>query len=141
MNTTDHVFEETKIAGQSRCVAETLTMNLLPAVLFLALANRMAMAEVERRLWRWLSFGAVLLMALYALSPSSTAIDRIGLYFIPLQLAVFSHLPGALRRAVSPTFMAFSSVLYFGTVLFVWLAYAVHASGWLPYQSVIWSDH
>jgi len=25
MNTTDHVFEETKIAGQSRCVAETLT--------------------------------------------------------------------------------------------------------------------
>ena len=25
MNITDHVFEETKIAGQSRCVAETLT--------------------------------------------------------------------------------------------------------------------
>jgi len=25
MNTTDHVFEETHIAGQSRCVAETLT--------------------------------------------------------------------------------------------------------------------
>lgn len=31
MNTTDHVFEETKIAGQSRCVAETLTIQgLLP---------------------------------------------------------------------------------------------------------------
>ena len=27
MNTTDHVFEETKIAGQSRCVAETLTSH------------------------------------------------------------------------------------------------------------------
>ena len=27
MNTTDHVFEETHIAGQSRCVAETLTAN------------------------------------------------------------------------------------------------------------------
>ena len=27
MNTTDHVFEETKIAGQSRCVADTLTPN------------------------------------------------------------------------------------------------------------------
>ena len=27
MNTTDHVFEETKIAEQSRCVAETLTTN------------------------------------------------------------------------------------------------------------------
>jgi len=25
MNITDHVFEETHIAGQSRCVAETLT--------------------------------------------------------------------------------------------------------------------
>jgi hypothetical protein len=25
MNITDHVFEETKIAGQSRCVADTLT--------------------------------------------------------------------------------------------------------------------
>ena len=29
MNTTDHVFEETHIAGQSRCVAETLTDDLL----------------------------------------------------------------------------------------------------------------
>ena len=29
MNTTDHVFEETHIAGQSRCVAETLTFILL----------------------------------------------------------------------------------------------------------------
>ena len=27
MNTTDHVFEETHIAGQSRCVAETLTIE------------------------------------------------------------------------------------------------------------------
>ena len=124
-------------AYQSEGALIRLSMNLLPAVLFLALANRMAMAEVERRLWRWLSFGAVLLMALYALSPSSTAIDRIGLYLIPLQLAVFSHLPGALRRAVSPTFMAFSSVLYFGSVLFVWLVFAVHAGGWQPYRSII----
>ena len=124
-------------AYQSEGAFIRLSMNLLPAVLFLALANRMAMAEVERRLWRWLSFGAVLLMALYALSPSSTAIDRIGLYLIPLQLAVFSHLPGALRRAVSPTFMAFSSVLYFGSVLFVWLVFAVHAGGWQPYRSII----
>jgi len=28
MNITDHVFEESKIAGQSRCVADTLTQGL-----------------------------------------------------------------------------------------------------------------
>ncbi|NDD15361.1 MAG: EpsG family protein, partial [Betaproteobacteria bacterium] len=78
-------------AYQSEGAFIRLSMNLLPAMLFLALANRMAMADEERRLWRWLSVGAVLLMAFYVLSPSSTAVDRIGLYLIPLQLAVFAH--------------------------------------------------
>jgi len=32
MNITDHVFEETKIAGQSRCVADTHTDRALHGV-------------------------------------------------------------------------------------------------------------
>jgi len=127
-----------EVAYQSEGALVRLSMNLLPALLFLMTKKRMAMAKEELRLFRWLSLGAVVLTVMYLISPSSTAVDRIGLYLIPLQLAVFSHLPNVLKRKVSPTFVAFSSVLYFGLVLFVWLAFAVHSGGWLPYQTLIW---
>jgi hypothetical protein len=128
-------------AQQSEGALIRLAMNLVPAMLFLMNEKRIEVNEEGRRLWRCLSAAAVLLMVVYLFSPSSTAIDRIGLYLIPLQLAVFSYLPGALRRAFSPTCMVFISVFYFGSVLFVWMVFAVHASAWIPYQSVIWSDH
>eukprot|EP01037_Dinobryon_pediforme_P016825 gene16825-17006_t len=50
--------------------------------------------HVEMRLWLSFSMMAFLLVLAFILSPSSTAVDRVGLYILPLQLVVFSQLPG-----------------------------------------------
>ena len=85
---------------QSEGALVRLLMNTLPAVLFLMWRQRFQFAESEERLWTWISIISLAMLGLYAASPASTAIDRVALYMLPLQLAVFSRLPDALGAKV-----------------------------------------
>ena len=69
-------------------------------------------------------------LALFLL-PSTTVVDRLSLYLIPLQLAVLPRLAYLFKGR----FLGRSLVIiYSALVLFVWLNFAVHAQYWLPYQ-------
>lgn len=72
-------------------------------------------------------------------SPSSTAVDRIALYWIPLQLFVLSRLPNALGRYAGKNLLwVFAVIAYSAAVHFIWLLYADTAFAWLPYQFYPW---
>jgi hypothetical protein len=93
------------------------------------------MQPAEDNLWRWFSIISILLFLAAIGTPATTAVDRIALYMLPLQLVIFSYLPDALgRRGGRNNVLILSVLLYYGLVLFVWLNYAVHAQYWLPYQ-------
>jgi len=120
---------------QSEGALVRLLMNALPAAVLLLLYRRFALTLPQQRLWYWLAWASMLLMALYFVSPSSTAVDRVGLYMLPLQLMVFAHLPEVLGhpRAANQGWVV--AVLgYYATVQFVWLNFATHAFAWLPYR-------
>jgi hypothetical protein len=125
---------------QSEGAALRLTMNALPAVLFLIFRRRFSMPEVDRTFWIWMSFGSLALVVMLLISSSaSTAVDRVALYWIPLQLFVFSRLPSAIgNKGTLDRFLVFGIVAYSGTVLFVWMMFAAHAPDWLPYQFYPW---
>jgi len=75
------------------------------------------------------------LMALFPVLPSSTVLDRIGLYLLPLQIVVFVHVPDILGRMVGhKTFWIAAVLLYYAAVLFVWLNFASHSGAWIPYR-------
>jgi hypothetical protein len=120
---------------QSEGAFVRLSMNVVPAVLLLWRFERFGFSRDEGRLWRVLAILSLVLFALYYLSPSSTAVDRIALYALPLQLAVFTRLPDVLggpQRTNQDWVVVVA--LYYATVLFVWLNYAVHAFAWIPYR-------
>jgi len=120
--------------------AVRVAMNALPAVLFLLLRRRFAMPQADRALWSWMSWGALAFVGLLEVSPSSTAVDRVALYWIPLQLFVLSRLPDALgQRNGQNVFWVYAVVAYSASVLFVWLFFAVHAFAWLPYRFYPWA--
>lgn len=110
-------------------------MNLVPACIYLVLGRRFSMQPGESRLWYLFSIISIALAAGVIVSPSTTAVDRIALYMLPLQLVVFSYLPDILgkwgRKNTGYTGLV---LLYYGLVLFVWLNYATHAYAWLPYR-------
>ena len=112
-----------------------LAMNAVPAVLFLLFRNRFTLAHSEKRLWLIYSILGLGLFFAFFLTSLSTALDRMALYVIPLQLAVFAHLPdvlGAFGRR-NQGFVALI-LFYYAIVLFVWLNFANHSHRWVPYQ-------
>lgn len=124
---------------QSSGAAIRIAMNALPAALFLFFRKRFELSFRENSFWTWMSWGALLFIVLLEVSPSSTAVDRVALYWIPLQLFVLSRLPNVLgRRDGKNAVWVCVVAAYSATVYFVWLFFGIHAAGWLPYQFYPW---
>jgi hypothetical protein len=111
-----------------------VAMNAVPGLLFLLNRKNFRLDKAELALWTWISLIAVLFVPILIVSPSSTAVDRVALYFIPLQMYVFSRLPDALWHGKHRLAVRGGVVAYYGLVMFVWLTFGAHAKYWLPYQ-------
>lgn len=82
-------------------------------------------------MWTYFAMAAAIMPLALMIVPSTTVIDRLSLYLIPLQLAVLPRLALLLKQR---NFGRFLVICYAGLVMFVWLNFAVHAKFWLPYQ-------
>lgn len=118
---------------QSEGAAIRVAMNALPAAIFLLARRFFILTPAELKLWTIMSLLALVFVFFLLVSPSSTAVDRMALYLIPLQVFVLSRLPDMLggRKASEITF---GVVAYSATVQFVWFNFAAHAAYWAPYQ-------
>ncbi len=97
--------------------------------------HRFAMGASEFKLWRLFSLISIALFVGFFATSATTALDRIALYMIPLQLVVFSHLPDAFgRHGERNQHIVLMILAYYAAVLFVWLNFALHAKSWIPYQ-------
>jgi hypothetical protein len=114
-----------------------VSMNVLPAIVFLLFQRRFGLSEFDRKLWRNFSYAALAALFLLMVMESSVVVDRLALYLIPLQLVVFSRLPYAFQKEGNPNgLLTIAVIAYSAAVQFVWLTAATHADYWLPYK--IW---
>ena len=120
-----------KTGYSSQGAAIRVVMNLFAAVIFWSAGRRLLFNDLERKLWRNFSLAAVGFLVLLFVLPSSTAVDRMSLYIMPLQLAVLSRAPFMFRSALTGKLAV---VAYLAAVQFVWLNYAKHAEFWVPYR-------
>ena len=108
-----------------------VVMNLVPAGLFFAFRRNLLFSPASESLWRYFALAALLMPILLVVLPSSTAVDRLALYLIPLQVAVLPRVKYLFRGKILGKFLV---IFYSALVLFVWLNFAVHADHWLPYR-------
>jgi EpsG family len=111
-----------------------IAMTAIPAAVLLLERRRLQVPTAERHLWlliAMLSVGAAVWLPFAA---SSTAVDRLSLYCIPLQIYVFARLPELLGPKSSEQSIVVAIVVYYGIVQFVWLNFAIHANSWIPYR-------
>ncbi|ROO26351.1 EpsG family protein [Salinisphaera japonica] len=106
-------------------------MNVLPALVYLLFHRRLVLEDQERSLWYWISWLALACVPLLAVS--TTAVDRVALYLMPIQLVIASHFTyffSAASRVLARSLL----LAFYGVVLFVWLNFASHSNFWLPYR-------
>lgn len=122
-------YIETEYSSQGAAIR--VVMSLIPAIIFFFYRRRLAVSEQDYLLWRNFSLAAAACLILLFTLPSSTAVDRIALYTIPLQVAVLSRVPGFVMAHASGKLVI---IIYSIAVQFVWLNYAAHSEYWIPYQ-------
>lgn len=113
-----------------------LLMNVFPSLLFFIYYRRIKQAWPDYRIWLILSVATITLFPLVGFA--STAVDRVALFLIPLQLVVFSRLPLLFSMSNGRAIVIRLTVAYYGLVLFVWFNFATYAKFWLPYQNYIY---
>jgi hypothetical protein len=106
-------------------------MDVTAAVMFAIAGRKLAFSEVEHKIWRNFAIASFVALAALLISPSSTAIDRLAIYLLPIQIAVFGRLPILASRNEMGRL---GPIILFGAVQFVWLNFAQFAQLWLPYQ-------
>lgn len=125
-----HVYVQNQMQSYGGPVR--VIMNAVPAILLLSYRRRLGLQSEESRLWIWMS---VFTLGCVALVPfASTAVDRMALYFIPIQMFVFSRVPRLAVRVRGRTLIVAAVVFYYATIQYVWLNYALHAKYWAPYH-------
>lgn len=107
-----------------------VVMNLVPAIIFLRFRKRLGFHTTEERIWYFFALASLAMPLLLGVLPSSTVVDRLALYLIPMQIAVLPRL----RYRFSGKLGTVLVIGYSALVLFVWLNYSVHAKYWLPYR-------
>jgi len=126
---------------QSQGAAIRVAMNALPAIVFLMYRKHFNLQGAQLNLWTYLSLAALGFVVLLFVSPSSTAVDRVALYLIPIQIFVLSRLPLAMHsRYKAGEIVKFGVIGYSAAVLFVWLNFAAHAKYWLPYRMMLFPE-
>ena len=113
-----------------------VAMIAIPAFIYMLAQNRFVINEQERVLWRNFAIASLLMVVGLAVSSSSTIIDRVSLYLMPLQIVVLSRLPLAFPRNGRQNGLLVGTVIvYSAFIQFVWLNFASHAEYWVPYYT------
>jgi len=114
------------------------SLNLVAAMIFLWFSSELPIATEQKNIFRIFAVGICGLSVLLLLSPTSTIVDRMGLFFLPFQIAVFSCLPNIFgNRGFSTSATIAFLVIFAWGQLTAWLYLSPFAQSWLPYQNVV----
>jgi hypothetical protein len=122
---------------QSQGALIRVVLCLLPALAFLFHRRRFQLSPDVQRIWTLISILAVVAAVGLFTVASSTAVDRLALYLIPLQIFVGSRIPDTRLLGITSSNWNQLLILFSFSVLIVWLLFAAHASRWLPYRNLL----
>lgn len=112
-------------------------LNVIPSILLLLFRKKWKENFNDYTLWSMIAFASLASFALVGFA--STAVDRMALYFIPIQLVVYSRLPLLASSMIRPRTTATLIVIFYAAVLFVWLNFGSFSRYWIPYHNVLFS--
>ena len=110
-------------------------LNALPA--FILLLFRKQWKEHFNDYGFWSMIAITSLAAIPLVGFASTAVDRMALYLLPIQIVVFSRLPFFMRNKMSQQATTFLVLALYFMVLTVWLNLGNFSLWWLPYRNYI----
>ncbi len=104
---------------------------------FIFFVYRQKMKELYYDVDLWFIFSVVSIVLLPMSFFYSTFTDRVAVYFLPLQLVIFSRVPALITSSYNRTVFVTGTIFLYAATMFVWLFYGTHSYLWLPYNNII----
>ena len=126
---------------QSEGALVRVSMLILPSIIFLIWPHRFSLNSFQLSLWKWFARISILLFILLFVTSASTAIDRLALYFLPIQMVIFSYMPEIFYKKGEINHLIVLGIIgYYALVLFVWLNFATFSVMWQPYRNFLFLE-
>ena len=109
-------------------------MNAIAGACFIIFYKYFDLSVQLKRFWLGISLLSLLFIVLLELSPSSTAVDRLALYLMPIQIFVYSHIPEIIFGRGQKLLSRFIIVCLYAVVLFTWFQFGNFSWAWVPYK-------
>jgi hypothetical protein len=122
---------------QSQGALVRVLLCLLPALVFLLKRRRFQLPYLAQRIWTLISLLSVAAAIGLFTVASSTAVDRLALYLIPLQIFVGSRIPDTRVFGIASASWNHLLIFLSLSVLIVWLFFAANSQFWLPYRNLL----
>ncbi len=129
-----HYINETQF--ESSGVFFRLSISVIAVAIFLY--YRKSWSEIFGDVEFWMIISIIIIIMVPSAFFISTAVDRLVLFLVPMQIVVFSRIPFLIKDINQRTY--FVVLLLVGQIssLFVWLVYGVHAkNAWIPYKNLL----
>ena len=130
------IFNYVQNTMQSEGGQVRILMNLIASFILLLFWNKWNRNFTDR--WLWGLFAFISLACLPLVFFASTAIDRMALYLIPIQLVVWARIPLFTEGKIERKSLLLIIITYAVTTLFIWMKFANHSSCWLPYDNILY---
>jgi len=120
---------------QSEGTIYRVMMNFIPAVYLLVNLKKFTTERHEQVLWRNLAIIAIICVPLMLLVPSSTALDRVSLYVIPLQIYVLAQIPNIVSTNPKEYIVAMIGIVgTLASVMLIYFIFSTHGEYYIPYK-------
>mgnify|MGYP001201434438 CR=1 FL=1 len=114
-----------------------ILLCVIPSLIFIFNFNKFKISKIAKKIFLVISLMSILSLIALRFIPSSTAVDRLALNFLPIQILVASHLPDTGILKFGKFAWKFLIVLSVFFVLSIWLLFATHSNCWIPYRNII----
>ncbi len=112
-----------------------LAINILPVLAALSFLKKVKAMSYDFDALKWMAILNVACFPLLALG--DTAVDRIALYLIPLQISIWPRLVYSARSATVKFSLLFFVLSLYALLMVGWLQFANNRDAFVPYKSFI----
>ena len=115
-----------------------ILLCVIPSLIFIFNLKKFKTSKVFKDIFFVISLLSIISLIALGFTTSSTAIDRLALNLLPIQILVASYIPDTGIFNFGKLTWKFLIVLIVFFVLSIWLLFAIHSFCWIPYRNIIY---
>lgn len=113
-------------------------MSAAPAIILLIFQKRLLKDIKNILIWKWIAWLSIITFCVLPFIPSTAAVDRVGLYLIPIQVFTLTRLPNLFAKYNKSYYFIYLFIVFsYFIILSIWAYWGSFSHWWYPYDNIL----